>query len=392
VAHLRFALACSFKQLPHFERRSVMFPIVAEKYQYVAGIDTHAKKHVVTVVNNLGVTIATRDIKVVPKQIEQFLDWLIKITANATSANTNSNANADADTNVLLAIEGTSSYGETLTKAAIARKLDIAEVKPPKTKSRGGTGKTDLIDSRLAAINILSLPITKLAKPRTGNQRKALRILLGARRNLVTQQTMNKNALTALLRSIELGIDVRKSLTRPDYKLIATWHIKSSDSSIDWLTAKREAKRLASNIATTSNELDNNKLALINIVNKLVPNMLDQPGFGPVSLAQVICSYSHKGRIHSAEAFATLAGTTPIPASSGNTNHYRLNHYGDRQLNHALTTIVIARMRTDENTKQYVTKRTNDGLSTRDVRRSLKRYVARSLFKQLESHDISASS
>ena len=353
-----------------------MFPIVAEKYQYIAGVDTHAKKHVVTVINNLGITLVTREIKVTPIQIEHFLDWLTKITGN--------------NNNVLLAVEGTSSYGETLAKAAIARGLAVAEVKPPKTKSRGGTGKTDLIDSRLAAISLLSLPITKLATPRVGNERKALRILLGARRNLVTQQTTNKNALIALLRSIELGIDARKPLVMSGYKLIATWHIKSSNNSVDWLTAKCEAKRLASNIITTRSELDNNKLALTNIVNSLVPDMLSQPGLGPVSLAQVICTYSHKGRIHSAEAFAALAGTTPIPASSGNTNHYRLNHYGDRQLNHALTTIVIARMRTNEVTKQYIAKRTSDGLGTRDIRRALKRYIARSLFKQLETYNISA--
>ncbi|MDK2899335.1 MAG: transposase [Patescibacteria group bacterium] len=360
-----------------------MFPIVAERYKYVAGVDTHAKKHVVTIVNNLGAVLVTREVKVTPKHIESFIDWVIKITNN-TTGNSVSNNNI----NVLLAVEGTSSYGETLTKAAMARGLDVAEIKPPKTKSRGGAGKTDLIDSRLAATSVLSLPIAKLAMPRTGNERKALRILLGARRNLVTQQTMNKNALMALIRSIELGIDARKPLTASDYKMIVAWRIKCDTNSVDWLTAKHEVKRLAIGIVNADTELDKNKLALTDIINKIVPNMLDQPGIGPVSLAQVICSYSYKGRIHSAEAFAALAGTTPIPASSGNTNHYRLNHYGDRQLNHALTTIVISRMRTNELTKQYVIKRTSDGLGTRDIKRSLKRYVARSLFKQLENYNI----
>ena len=51
------------------------------------------------------------------------------------------------------------------------------------------------------------------------------------------------------------------------------------------------------------------------------------------------------GRVRSEAAFAALAGTSPIPASSGNTIRYRLNRGGDRQLNRVLTTIVLVRMR-----------------------------------------------
>ncbi|HUC87901.1 MAG TPA: transposase [Candidatus Binatia bacterium] len=74
--------------------------------------------------------------------------------------------------------------------------------------------------------------------------------------------------------------------------------------------------------------------------------------------------------------------------TSGNTVHHRLNRYGDRQLNGALHTIVMARMRTDATTIVYVEKRTKDGMSKRDIKRSLKRYVARSLFKKLEACNV----
>jgi transposase len=42
-------------------------------------------------------------------------------------------------------------------------------------------------------------------------------------------------------------------------------------------------------------------------------------------------------------AFAMLAGTAPIPASSGKTVRYRLNRSGDRQLNRALHTVALSR-------------------------------------------------
>jgi hypothetical protein len=41
-----------------------VFAIVAEKYQYVVGVDTHAQKHVATIVNNHGVVLASREVRV----------------------------------------------------------------------------------------------------------------------------------------------------------------------------------------------------------------------------------------------------------------------------------------------------------------------------------------
>ena len=350
-----------------------MFPIVAETYQYVVGVDTHARKHVATVVNNLGVVIATRTVHVTAKQMQQFANWVVKIT----------------DGNVLFAVEGTSSYGETLTKLLLERQLQVIEVKPPKAKSRGGDGKTDQIDSELAALSVLRQPIDRLCTPRLGDTRRSLRIVLGARRQLVGQQVASKNALMALLRGIALDVDARKPLSQATYKTISLWHIQGSSTEVQMI-ARIEAKRIAGDVTRTQARLEQNKQTLISLVGSLAPQLLAEPGIGPVTLAQVICSYSHKGRVHSPEAFVALAGTAPIPASSGNTKHYRLNRYGDRQLNHAFDTIVLARMRSDEQTKRYIAKRTASGLSKRDIKRSLKRYVARSLFKQLENCDITA--
>jgi transposase len=57
-------------------------------------------------------------------------------------------------------------------------------------------------------------------------------------------------------------------------------------------------------------------------------------------------------------AFAALAGTNPIPASSGQVTRYRLNRGGDRQLNRALHTILLVRLRTDPDTRAYMARRT----------------------------------
>lgn len=45
----------------------------------------------------------------------------------------------------------------------------------------------------------------------------------------------------------------------------------------------------------------------------------------------------------------------------------------------------MTRMTHDPGTRDYVTKRTQEGRSYREIRRSLKRYIARTLYRQLNA-------
>ena len=107
------------------------------------------------------------------------------------------------------------------------------------------------------------------------------------------------------------------------------------------------------------------------LTRKLAPQLLDQPGVGPLAAAQLLLSWSHPGRITSEAAFARLAGATPIPASSGQTIRYRLDRSGDRRLNRALHTIVLHRRQHDPATKAYIARRIAKGKSRRDATRLL---------------------
>jgi hypothetical protein len=51
--------------------------------------------------------------------------------------------------------------------------------------------------------------------------------------------------------------------------------------------------------------------------------------------------------------------------------------------NRTLWRIVLVRMRTDERTRAYVTRRLAEGKTKREIMRRLKRYVAREIFKAL---------
>ena len=122
------------------------------------------------------------------------------------------------------------------------------------------------------------------------------------------------------------------------------------------------------------------------IVRSWRPDLLDQLGVGPIVAATVLCAWSHPGRCRNDAAFADLAGVAPIPASSGLTDRHRLNRCGDRQLNRALHTIVSARLRHDPATRAYAERRRAEGKTDREIRRCLKRYIARQLYRQLEHH------
>jgi transposase len=115
----------------------------------------------------------------------------------------------------------------------------------------------------------------------------------------------------------------------------------------------------------------------------VAPALLAQRGVGPITAAQVLISWSHPDRLRSEAAFAMLAGTAPIQASSGRVVRHRLNRGGDRQPNRALHAIVMIRGRYHEPTKRYVARRTAEGKGERETRRCLKRTVGRQLFRLL---------
>ena len=97
--------------------------------------------------------------------------------------------------------------------------------------------------------------------------------------------------------------------------------------------------------------------AIVAIIGSWRPNLLEAFGVGPVVAATVLCAWSHPGRIHSQAAFAMLAGASPIPANSGQvTTRFRLNRYGDRQLNRALHTVVQSRIQYQPATRDYVAR------------------------------------
>jgi len=151
----------------------------------------------------------------------------------------------------------------------------------------------------------------------------------------------------------------------------------------DQAVRRAEARRLALAIRSLDRDLADNKRQLADLVAHLVPQLLAKRGVGPVSAAQALVSWSHPGRCRNDAAYAALAGASPIPASSGRIIRHRLNRGGDRDLNRALHDILLTRWRTCPRTHAYIARRRAEGKTDPEIRRCLKRYIARELYRCL---------
>jgi len=149
------------------------------------------------------------------------------------------------------------------------------------------------------------------------------------------------------------------------------------------LTLRSIAARIRFLIGQTA-ELDPELLALVK-AHPAGPALLAEPGVGPVVAAQLLVSWSHPGRVRSEAAFAALAGAAPLEASSGQRTRHRLNRGGDRDLNRALHTVAITRMRCHPESIAYELKRRGEGKTHKDIRRCLKRTIARRLYKCIQA-------
>jgi transposase len=144
-------------------------------------------------------------------------------------------------------------------------------------------------------------------------------------------------------------------------------------------------RSLARRIEAVTEEARELEREILGHVRALVPELLTEPGVGPIVAAQLTVTWSHRDRLRNEAAFARLAGVAPLPASSGQTIRHRLSRGGDRQLNRALHTVILHRRQHDPATRDYIARRLAEGKSTRDATRILKRYLARHLYRVMQN-------
>lgn len=349
--------------------------IIAQSHPYVVGVDTHARSHALSILSAAtGAVVDEDQFPATDAGMARAISWVGRRT--------------DGDLATLWVVECVGTYGARLASLLTQAGYRAVEAARMDARANRGVGKSDPLDARRIAAAVLPLTGDRLRNPRADTGvRAALRVLVAARDQMTTDRTAAINALTALLRSFALGLDTRRSLTATQVAMVAKWRTRSEDLAL--ATARAEAVRLAKRIVALNDELAHNTATTTQLIRQSPARvLLDKIGVGPVTAAVVITAWSHHGRLRDEAAFASLAGVNPIPASSGNTVRHRLNRGGDRRLNQALHMAVITRMAHDPETRDYVARRRADGRTNREIRRILKRYLARQLYRTLNNSGI----
>jgi transposase len=281
------------------------------------------------------------------------------------------------------ALEGTGSFAAGLVVFLADAGEKVVEVGALK-RARGA--KNDRIDAIRAARQALARD--EQGAPRSGGLREALRMVFACREGVLVSRTKAINELKSLivvapeeLRAQLRGRSLGVQLARIEQLQIAT--VAPVEQRLSVFSLQSVAARVRFLSAQLA-ELDPQLLELIR-QHPAGPALLAEAGVGPVVAAQLLISWSHHGRVRNEAAFASLAGVSPLEASSGQRSRHRLNRGGDRALNRALHTVAITRMRCHPETRVYEARRIAEGKSHRDIRRSVKRALARRLYRKIEA-------
>lgn len=339
---------------------------LTEIAEIVIGVDTHVDTHTAAIVETTtGGVLAEITVPTTPAGYQELLDL----------ADEHSPLRA-------WAIEGTGGHGAGLThllEGEVVIELD----RPQRAKRRNGA-KSDPLDAIRAAREAMARP--HHGTPRTGQERQALSVLLTARRSAVTAATDAQRQLFSLTIAAPERLRAKlRDRKLPEMVEIAARFRIQTGWDVETTTTAQVLRDLARRAQALQAEADEHEKQIRAIVRSWRADLLTETGIGPIVAATVLCAWSHPGRVRDEAAFAMLAGVAPLPANSGKvTTRYRLNRYGDRQLNRALHTIVLSRQRYDQATKDYTARRTSEGKTPREIKRCLKRYVARDLYRRLE--------
>jgi transposase len=339
---------------------------IVETRAVTGGVDTHAGTHMAAALDPVGGLLGVQEFPATAAGYSRLLDWL-----------------GGFGTVCLVGIEGTGSYGAGLARHMAAAGVRVVEVDRSDRQDRRRAGKSDPLDAVSAARAAQSGRARGAPKGRDGAV-EAIRALMVAKRSARAERTQTINQARALIltgpedlrarfaQHAAAGLVAGIALLRPRPGDAAGYATRF---------ALRELGRRAEFLDGQIERLDD---LIVPLVTARAPSLLALYGVGPETAALLlVAAGDHPERLRSEAAWAHLCAVAPIPASSGKRARHRLNRGGDRQANHALWRIVITRMSSHPATRAYVERRTEEGLSKREIIRCLKRYVAREVYPRL---------
>ncbi len=342
--------------------------MLADRIDVVIGVDTHTDTHTAAIVNSTGILLHTLTVPTTEDGYGQILDAILTHAPGPR---------------VAWAIEGTGSYGAGLTHLLEDTPGEVLEIRAvPRPR---GQSKNDTTDAYTIARTALAQDTH--ARPRTGQTREALRVLTLTRDLDVKTRTRMINMFKSLILTAPDPVrDKFRGQTSTEQLKIPSQLRAPKNATEDLTTTITALQTTATAIKDLSTRITTTEKEIHRLIATHAPTLLALYGLGPLSGARILLAFSHPGRFPTDAAFAALAGTSPLEASSGRTTRYRLNRTGDRQLNAAIHRIMHTRKTHHHpETTAYITRRTAEGKTPKEIDRLLKRYLTRTLYRLLEN-------
>ena len=335
----------------------------------VIGADTHKASHTLGVVDAAtGRVVADRTVRAKRRSFDDLLVW----------------ARGLDDGERVWAIEDCRHVSGALERFLLARGERVVRV-PPKlmagarnsARERGTSDVIDAVAIARAAIRegLDTLPVAQLAGAELD-----VRLLVDHRERLVGQRTRLINDLRWGLHDMwpEFEIPTRALITARWQDRVAGRLARAAQ-----VTRVRIARDEVRRIRELTRSIDALERELAILVAELAPRLLAERGCGVLTAAKLIGEIAGIHRFATDAKLARLAGSAPIPASSGRTNRHRLDNGGNRQLNCALHRLAVSKGRLDPETAAYPARKQAKGKSRREALRCLKRHLARRVWRLL---------
>ena len=335
----------------------------------VIGADTHKNSHTIAAVAAAtGELLGDRTIEVGQRGFAAALDWARKLGVERVWALEDCRHVSGAFERFLLV------SGERVVR--VATRLMAGE-------RRGGRdrGKSDRIDAIAVARAALREGVERLPTAELAGVELEIRLLVDHRERLVRIRTAVNNDLLWHLH----GLWPEQSF--PGSALMSKkWSTKVARrlSRAEQTARVRIARDELRHLRELSVTIDALEAEIAQLVEQVAPQLLAEPGFGPLTAGKLIGEIAGVGRFSNDAKVARAGGIAPIPVSSGKTNRHRLDRGGNRQINTAIHRVAVTRARCHPETKAYIQRKRAEGKTSTEALRCLKRHLARRIWHLLQ--------
>lgn len=330
----------------------------------IIGVDPHKASHTAAVVDERSQPLAHQRVAANRAMTIRLLRWAARWPER------------------IWAIEGADGLGRLLAQQLVAageHVLDVPATLAAKARllQTGHGRKTDRDDAVSVALVALHHP--GLRRVEAEDHAVIMRLLSDRRDELVSERRRVINRLHRHLRDLIAGGAPRELSADTAARLLRK--IKPANA----VDAERKAiaRGLLADVRRLDRALAENRTRVAEAVATSSTTITEIHGISDVLAAKIVGHTGNITRFRSAAHYGSYTGTAPIEASSGDVTRHRLSRAGNRKLNHALHIAARVQLLHAGPGRDHYDRKIAEGKSPTEAMRSLKRQLAKIVYRRL---------